>query len=231
MDMFPNFIDDPKLRGKSFVFRDRFHAGELLASRIEPMLGQENLLFAIPSGGVPVAVVIAEKLKLPLELIIVRKIQIPWNREAGFGAVTLDGEVAINRSLVSRLGLTQEMIREAVAETMEVIRDRAEKFLTGNPLPELKGKFVFIVDDGLASGYTMLVAVKTIKKRNPKKVIVAVPTASLDAVKLLSPKVDKVICLNLRYGPYYAVADAYMQWYDVSDEEVIELLRRVSDKE
>ena len=94
---------------------------------------------------------------------------------------------------------------------------------------EIRGKTAILIDDGLASGYTMLAAIRSTRKRNPRRVVVAVPTASTAAIELVSRKVDKILCLNIRSGPFFAVADAYREWRDLSDEEVVEILKRISE--
>jgi predicted phosphoribosyltransferase len=106
-----------------------------------------------------------------------------------------------------------------------MLRQRLETFRGARCFPDLNGKVVVLVDDGLASGFTMLAAAESVKSRDPRKIIVAVPTASEGAVELLVSSVDEMICLNLRRGPIFAVADAYKKWYDLSDDEVLEYLR------
>ena len=203
-------IDEPAYRSRKLVFKDRLHAGELLASKLQDHISRENAqLLAIPAGGVPVGYAVATRLSVPLDVVIVRKIQIPWNPEAGFGAIAWDGTVVLNEALVAQLGLSTELIRWCISQTQETIRRRLEKFRDDKPLPELKNKTVALIDDGLASGFTMLTAVKSVKKRKPEKLIVAVPTASQSATEFVAPNVDKLICLNVRRGPLFAVADAY----------------------
>jgi len=227
--MNPNVIDEPAYRNRKFVFKDRLHAGELLANKLQNHIYERNVqLLAIPAGGVPVGYVVAKKLNVPFDVILVRKIQIPWNPEAGFGAVVWDGTVLLNEMLVSQLRLTTQLIRWCVSRTQEAIQKRLEKFRGNKPFPDLRNKTVTLIDDGLASGFTMLAAVKSVGKQNPESVVVAVPTASKSAVELVAPNVDKLICLNVRGGPIFAVADAYQKWYDLSDEEVIELLRKIN---
>lgn len=216
----------PAYRNRRYVFRDRVHAGELLATKLKDhILGDNVQLLAIPAGGVPVGYTIAKRLGIPFNVIVVRKVQIPWNTEAGFGAVSWDGTVVLNEALIPRLGLTDEAIQLSVSQTREAIRERVLKFRGDESPPTLENKVAIIVDDGLASGYTMLSAVKSAHGRNPKRTIVAVPTASTSAVDLVAPSVDALICLNIRGGSIFAVADAYQEWHDLSDEEVLQFLR------
>jgi len=225
--MDPNVIDEPAYRNRKFVFKDRLHAGELLADKLQSQIDGRNVqLLTIPAGGVPVGYAVAKKLNVSFDVILVRKIQIPWNPEAGFGAVAWDGTVLLNETLMSQLRLTTQLIQWCVSRTQEAIQKRLEKFRGNKPFPDLRNKTVTLIDDGLASGFTMLAAVKSVRKQNPENVVVAVPTASKSAIELVAPSVDKLICLNVRGGPIFAVADAYQEWYDISDEEVIEFLRK-----
>ena len=222
--MTSKIIDNQALRNKAYVFKDRMHAGELLADELQRHVGHGDILLALPAGGVPVGSVIAKRLGIPLDVIIVRKIQVPWNTEAGFGAAAWDGSTVLNHSLVTELGLTSNQIEESISRTRQIVSERVQKFRGNRPLPNIRNQVVLIIDDGLASGYTMTVAVDSIRKQEPQKVIVAVPTGSVEAVQLISFKVDLLICLNIRSGPIFAVADAYEEWYDLTDDEVIRYL-------
>jgi len=216
--------EDINLRNKNYVFRDRFHAGELLADKLKPYMNP--IILAIPSGGVPVGAAIAEKLSIALDLLIVRKIPIPYSPEAGFGSVSWDGEVTINERLLSQLHLSDEEIKAAIDKVKLELKKRMEKFRGKKPFPELKGRSVILVDDGLASGYTMLSAVSAVKRHSPARITVAVPTASKNALELVSKEVDELVCLNVRETAMFAVADAYKEWYDLDEREVIGILKR-----
>jgi len=219
-------IEDTSLRDRVHVFSDRNEAGRLLARKLTPYKESDSMIFGIPSGGVPVASEIAKALSLPLDLIIVRKIQIPYNPEAGFGAVGPDGRVIFNEILLNRLNLTDDEIREQVKNTMDMIQRRNHLFRGDRPYPQLKGKTVILVDDGLASGYTMLSAVRFIKSHGPEKIVVAVPTASKRTIDYIIPETDELLCLNVRTGFSFAVADAYTNWYDLTDKEVLDILKK-----
>jgi predicted phosphoribosyltransferase len=159
-----------------------------------------------------------------MDIIIVRKIQIPGNTEAGFGALGPDGEVIFNDMLLERLGLSEEEIQRQVNMTKKVLAERDLKFRGGRPFPDLRNRTVILADDGLASGYTMSEAVRFSGRKKAGRIIAAVPTASESSVRLLLPLVDELYCLNIRGYPF-AVAGAYEEWHDVSDEEVISLIR------
>ncbi len=217
-------IEEPLLRDRVQVFRDRKEAGRLLGQKLSPYGGTDSCVFAIPAGGVPVGKEVSRILDLPFDLIVVRKIQIPYNPEAGFGAVTPDGEAILNEELLSHLHLSEEQVEEAISRTKEKVKEREALFRKGRPFPDLGGRTVILVDDGLASGYTMLAAVLFVQRKGAGKVVIAVPTASDRAIETLLPRVDEIYCLNLRGGPVFAVADAYERWYDISDQEVLSLI-------
>jgi putative phosphoribosyl transferase len=217
-------IEKREMRNGYHVFRDRRHAGLYLARELTAYRETDSILLAIPSGGVPVAFEISKALRIPMEVIVVRKLQIPLNPEAGFGAMGPDGDMILNEGLMSHLDLTEEEVETQAKKTMEVIRKREQLFRGGRPFPNLNGKTVILVDDGLASGYTMRAAVRNVRKMLPEKVVVAVPTGASRTVKLMLPEVDVLVCLNVRTGPSFAVADAYEHWYDLNDEEVLALL-------
>ncbi|MDD1773644.1 MAG: hypothetical protein LUQ14_03360 [Methanomassiliicoccales archaeon] len=217
--------ENPMLRDRVGVFSGRADAGKKLAMEMIGSVEKDSLLLAIPAGGVPVAVEIAEELDLALDVIVVRKIQIPNEPEAGFGAVGPDDEVVLNQELLQSLGLSQREVDAQITATIED-RSRRERVFRGRvPFPSLQGKSVILVDDGLATGGTMLVAARFVKKKAAKKIAVAVPTASLRAIELLRSEVDNIFCPNVRSGRYFAVADAYLDWYDLTEAEAINILR------
>jgi predicted phosphoribosyltransferase len=218
-------LDEPSLRNRVRVFRDRFHAGEALAERLDALdLAEDAYVLAIPAGGVQVACVISERLGLPLDLVVTRKLHVPWNQEAGFGAVSWDGLMFLNESFVAALGLTDEAIRLCVEEERAAIERRLRKFRDDRPFPDLAGKTAIVIDDGLASGFSMMTTLRALANREPRELVVAVPTAPWSAIELVKPHAELILCLNVRTGPYFAVADAYEVWYDLEDEDVVELL-------
>jgi len=217
-------IEMEELRNKNYVFRDRVHAGELLASKLKPYVGKDSIVLAIPSGGVPIGSTLAKELGLQMDLLIVRKLPIPYNTEAGFGSMSWNGEVKLNEKLVEQLQLSDPEIDSIIRDVKSELDKRMEIFRGNRPFPELKGKTAIIVDDGLASGYTLLAAISSVKKLSPARIIVAVPTASKNAVDLLAPYVDEIFCLNIRETKIFAVADAYQEWHDLTQQEVLKLL-------
>lgn len=223
-------IDEPSLRNRMYVFEDRLHAGELLAKKLSEYKGTNAYVLGILAGGVPVGYMVAKRLDLAFDIAITRKIHIPWNKEAGFGAITWNGTTLLNQPLADTLRLSKEEIDQCIAEEMEAIKKRQRMFRSDSSFPDIKGKTVILIDDGLASGFTMLATIKSIKQREPKELIVATPTASLDAIERIKPYADKIICLNIRTGPIFAVADAYKLWYDLEDEEVMDILKKAGLK-
>jgi len=229
MKMVGKLIEDINHRDKIHIFKDRLHAGKLLAEKLAFNM-KDTVLLAIPSGGVPIGYIISNTLRIDLDLILVRKLQIPWNTEAGFGAISWDGEIVLNENLIFQLGITEDIIKKVIQETLNVINLRNKQFRMNRPFPELEEKKVIIVDDGLASGYSMLAAIKSVRKRNPKKITVAIPTASPSSINSLINNVEEIVCINIRSGGFFAVADAYVDWYDLSDEEVMGFLSKDRNK-
>ncbi|MGB9175953.1 MAG: phosphoribosyltransferase family protein [Methanoregula sp.] len=220
--------DNPRLREQRFVFFDRHDAGKQLGACIKTLPAVSNpLVLAIPAGGVPVGREVAMALGASLSLAIVRKIRIPGSTESGFGAVTWDGQVLINERLRDALGLSAADVDEAVAQTRENVSARIARFTGGRAVPAMEGKTVILVDDGIASGFTMLAAIQSIRRGNPARVVVAVPTASASSAALVSRHADTLVCLNIRSGRTFAVADAYQRWYDLDDREVLDELAGV----
>lgn len=163
--MTDKIIDDPALRERAPVFTGRFDAGRLLAEKLRRHVSRENtILLAIPNGGVPVAYEISREIDILMDVVIVRKIQIPWNTEAGFGALTWNNEIILNDYLVKQLGLTEQQVADSIAKTKKIIQERLRLFRGDRPMPDMKDKTAILVDDGLASGFTMLATARAVKK-------------------------------------------------------------------
>ena len=218
-------VQEVSLRDRLHVFEDRYEAGRLLAEKLTTYKNSDAIILGIPSGGVPIATEIASALDLPMDLIIVRKIKIPYNPEAGFGSIGPEGEITLNEKVLAQLSLTEKEMKGEIKKTKDVIKQRDQLFRHERSFPGLKEKTVIVVDDGLASGYTMFAAIKFIKKKSPQKVIVGVPTGSGKTVDFVLSFVDELVCLNIRNKLPYAVADAYRNWYDLTDEEVLRLIK------
>ena len=222
-------IYDDRLKNKVYIFEDREEAGERLAEFIKDFIDKNSIILAVPSGGVPVGKKLSKKLKIPFDLILVKKITYPWNTEAGFGAVSIEGDCILNDDAVRYTGLTDQIIENQKEKAVQILKHRNSIFRKNKPFPQITGKTVIIVDDGLASGYTMLTAVRMVKRKKPERIIVAVPTCSKSAVEKILPEVDAIFCLNYRDLYPYAVADAYKNWYDLTDEDVLYYLKEGKD--
>ncbi len=214
----------PDLNNRMAVFRDRGHAGQVLGDMLVPCPIENGIVLAIPAGGVPVGTAMAGRLGLPLDLSIVSKITLPWNTEAGYGAVAFDGTYRLNNALIAQLPLLEHQIREGIRKTRSKVERRSETFRGDRPFPDVKGRPVILVDDGLASGFTMRTSIEALRKAGADNLIVAVPTAHDRAVTEMAPLAEAVFCANIRKGGRFAVAEAYEHWYDVSEEEVMAML-------
>jgi putative phosphoribosyl transferase len=199
--------------------RNREEAAELLADRLEQYRGQKGVVLAIPRGGLPVAAPIAKRLGMPLEVIVSKKIGHPSNPEFAIGAVSLDDVEVDYRSDVS-----QEYIAAEAARLQESIREKYQLFMGDRQPVDVRDRIVILVDDGIATGKTLLSTVNTIKKKHPRKIIVAVPVAPASAIQRFEAIVDEVVCLLV--PPFFqAVGQFYREFNQISDEEVISLLR------
>jgi putative phosphoribosyl transferase len=223
----PTVFDLAELRDRVHVFRDRAHAGKVLASMLDSYGHSNTIVLGIPAGGLPVAAVIAEHLHLLFDILVVSKITLPWNSEVGYGAVAFDGTVRLNEQLLPRLGLNKEEIRQEIKKTFGKVTHRVRSLRGERAFPDLSKQSVILVDDGLASGFTLIVGVEALRKAGARQIIVAVPTGHWDSVQLMAHQVEAVYCANIRQGWSFAVADAYERWSDVSDEEMVEMIKRV----
>ncbi len=220
-----NIVFIKEFFNKYRVFRDRIDAGRVLGRVCRDVIEDSvDFVYAIPRGGVPVGYEVAKALNSRLDLLICRKILIPWDREAGFGAVDPDGNIYVDYEYATYLNLSEDEIKGAIAEQLNEIKMRNAILRDGRGYPDLTGKSVILVDDGIAAGYTMSVAVRFVKGRNASRVYIAVPTCHLNSIDKLSKEVDLAICLNIRSGYIYAVADAYIKWRDLTDDDIMKYI-------
>ena len=211
-------------RGQA-IFENRHDAGRQLAEKLSRYKRQPVIVLAIPNGGVPVALEVALALEADLALVISRKIPLPLSPEGGFGAVTDDGTIILNEEVVKRTGLTPQQINYQVSKVRADIKQRSLLYQGNQPLPRVNGKTVIIIDDGLASGFTMMAAVQSVRRRRPKEIIAAIPVAPALAVKQLEKVADKVVTCATGYMPKFYVSDFYRYWHNPSDDEVIQHLK------
>ena len=212
------------LRDRWPVFRDREHAGFVLADMLGSVRGSSAIVLAIPAGGVPVAAEIARRLGLPLDVAVVSKILLPWTTEAGFGAVAFDGTIWINEDSVSRHRLKQSDVERSTAEARVKVQRRVKALRGGRPFPDLAGRTAILVDDGIAAGSTLRTAISALRARGARDIVVAVPTGHAESVKRIATLADALYCANIRSGYSFAVADAYEEWRDAGEEEVAAIL-------
>ncbi len=207
------------------MFADRLEAGKRLAKELLEYKDKDSVAIAIPRGGVVVADQVAKELGCPLDLIITRKIGAPGNPELAVGAVAGVNKVIINEGIKRSLRVSKEYLQAEVARQLEEI-DRRRRMYLGEKSPlSLKDKFVILIDDGLATGYTAMVAISAIRKEQPAKIILAVPVAPQDTCQLLSGKADKIVCLIMP-EVFFAVGQFYVDFSQTTDDEVIEIMKK-----
>jgi putative phosphoribosyl transferase len=227
MNLKSNIIELPELRDQTHVFQDRTHAGEVLTRMLAADDKQDGIIMAIPAGGVPVGVVMAEKTGLDFDVSVVSKITLPWNTEAGYGAVAFDGTVQLNKDLIGRVNLTDEDVEKGIEKTTDKVERRVTRLRGKKPFPDLKNRSAILVDDGLASGFTIRTAAAALRNAGAGRIVVAVPTGHLQSVEIIARKVEALHCANIRGGYSYAVAGAYRNWSDVEEDDVVKMLEQL----
>ena len=207
------------------LFRNRRDAGQRLARRLVPIADRQGLVvLALPRGGVPVAAEIATVLGVPFDVFVVRKLGAPGHEELAMGAVASGGVRVLNPDVIQPLGITlSEIDRVAERELQEVDR-REREYRGGRALPSLRGATVVLVDDGIATGSTMLAAVEAVRMLRPASVLVAAPVVTRDAIRMLNRAADATIYLAAP-EPFYGVAAWYSDFEQVTDDEVRDLLK------
>lgn len=208
------------------TFKDRQAAGKQLAIQLEKYSAIKNgIVIGLPRGGVIPAAEVATHLHLPLDIVITRKIGAPGHAEFAIGAITQDGQPVLDNDVITQYGVDQNYIDTTIANELAEAKRRIQTYRKGKSPLKLHNKIVLLIDDGIATGYTMLAAVKYIRSQRPKKIIVAIPVAAPEALEKVSVEVDEIICLQpeLLYG---AVGASYASFDQTSDAEVLKLLSR-----
>ena len=206
------------------LFEDRFHAGRVLASKLGEFSGRSNVVvLALPRGGVPVAYEVAKALRAPLDVFVVRKLGTPGQEELAMGALASGGTIVLNREVIQALGIPQQTIDAVVVREQRELERREREYRSGRPAANVRGRAVIVVDDGLATGSSMRVAAKALRKEAALEIIVAVPVASPLTCAELETEVDKVICATTP-EPFWAVGQWYRDFSQTTDEEVRDLL-------
>ncbi|MCL2615875.1 MAG: phosphoribosyl transferase [Dehalococcoidia bacterium] len=201
------------------LFENRYDAGVKLAAKLEEHQSSSVIVLAIPNGGVPVASSLALTLDAEMDIVVSRKLPIPLLPGGGFGAVADDGTTIFNEEVLQAIKLDEHQINYQVNRVRADIRQRSLLYRNNRPLALVKGRTAIIVDDGLASGYTMLAAVESVRRRQPARVIVAIPAASEKAVSAVKKAADRVVAVEVVDVPKFYIADYFRYWNDLSDDE------------
>ncbi len=207
------------------IFKDRRQAGKKLAEELKPYREKKPLILAVPRGGVTVAEPVWESLGGDLDLIITRKIGAPYQPELAVGAVTGDGFIMVNESIVSRLNVTGDYIDKAAEKEQNEIRRRLEIYRGKRPLSAVDNRLVILIDDGVATGYTLLAALRSLQEKKPAELVLAVPVGPPDTINMLENEVDELVCLEAP-AHFAAVGQFYRHFDQVSDAEVSAILKK-----
>ncbi|AZV57578.1 phosphoribosyltransferase [Clostridium sp. AWRP] len=208
------------------MFVDRKDAGEKLSIKLEKFKNENPIVLAIPRGGIVTACETIKKFGFEWDLIIPRKIGSPRNKEVAIGAVSSDGTYLLNEEYIHMLNISKEYIEKELSNQIKEIKRRLNKYKGNESFPYVKNRTVIIIDDGIATGFTIQAAIKSIKKHAAKKIILAVPVAPRDTISLLKEIVDEVICLFIP-DEFYAVGLHYKNFEQTTDEEVFTIVREL----
>jgi putative phosphoribosyl transferase len=215
----------------SRAFRDRREAGAFLAEKLRAYARDPNVVvLGLPRGGVPVAYEIAQALGAPLDTFEVRKLGVPGHEELAMGAIGSGGAYHLNTEALSYLNIPYDAVQRVVAREQRELERREKLYRDHRPRPELAGKTVILVDDGVATGSSMLAAIEALRKHDPARIVVAVPVAPREFCEEIRREVDDVVCGETP-DPFYAVGLYYEDFGQVSDDEVRALLNRAAERE
>jgi putative phosphoribosyl transferase len=210
------------------VFKDRVHAGQLLAQALMKYAGREDVIvLGLPRGGVPVAYQVARKLQAPLDVLVVRKLGVPGWEELAMGAIASGGVRVIHEGVVRSAAVSQAALEAVAATQLKELHRRELAYRGHTGAPEIEDKTVILVDDGIATGSTIRAAVQALRQQQPQQIIIAVPTASTDSCAMLQPMVDEFIALTMP-EEFRAVGRWYEDFSQTTDAEVTQLLAKAS---
>ncbi|MGZ8559068.1 MAG: phosphoribosyltransferase [Chitinophagaceae bacterium] len=207
----------------NFMFRDRIEAGEFLAAKLKKYKNNPGVVLAVPRGGVPVAYVVAREMGFPIEVILTKKIGHPMNKEYAIGAASLTDHFVVPHDDVS-----QEYIEQELQRVRFRLKEMYKRFMGDKEPEKLEGKTVIVIDDGIATGNTLMGTVNVLRKSNPGKIVIGVPVASKSAMQKLSKEVDEVVAVMIP-EEFYGVAAFYEDFQQVSDEEVMFYLDKLRE--
>ncbi len=206
------------------TFRDRREAGQVLAETLSSYRGKDNLVvLGLARGGVPVGWEVADYLRAPLDVFLVRKLGVPQWQELAMGALAPGGCVVVNDSLVQNLGISDAQLQAAIDRETEELNRREQAYRGDRPPVDVEGKTVILVDDGIATGASMLAAIRAVRAGNPAQIVVAVPVGPASACRQLGAEADDVVCATMPPG-FEAVGQVFADFHQVTDDEVRELL-------
>lgn len=212
-------------------YQNRQEAGRILAHALKSYANRKDVLvLALPRGGVPVAYEVAKALSVPLDVFIVRKLGVPGHEELAFGAIAMGDTIFLNEIIIKSLNISQHQIDQVIAAEKAELQRREKSYRGNRPFPELKNKTIILVDDGIATGATMRVAVSALRKLQPANLIVAIPVAERSTCDAIAVVVDKIIC-PLQPEIFYAVGAHYITFDQTSDIEVYQLLAKSQSSE
>lgn len=207
-------------------FQNRTEAGQLLAKRLTAFAnGQDVLVLGLPRGGVPVAYEVAKALNVPLDICLVRKLGVPGHEELAMGAIASGGIRVLNDDVVASLGIKPETIEAVTEQELQELQRRDRNYRGDQPLPKISERTIILIDDGIATGSTMLAAITTLQKQQPKQIIVAIPVAEPEVCEQFQTLVDDVVCLTMP-KPLCAIGLWYEDFSQTSDAQVRELLAK-----
>jgi putative phosphoribosyl transferase len=210
------------------TFPNRAEAGRLLAEKLEKYAGRDDVIvLGLPRGGVPVAYEVSQRLGVPLDVFIVRKLGVPGFEELALGAIASGGVRVLNNNVVAALPNANELVESVTAREMAELERREQTYRDGRPAPDLHGRTVILVDDGLATGATMRAAIAALRQLGAAKIVVAVPVGAADTCRELQDEVDETVCA-IAPEWFQAVGQFYEDFSQTSDEEVSELLARAA---
>lgn len=206
------------------IFKDRNEAGKLLAESLVEKLDSESFVLGIPRGGVIVAAEVCKRTGAPLDVVIVRKIGTPFSPELAAAAICEDGMLVLEQEVVRMYSVSREFIEKAAERESTVIEQRKLLYRGGRGFPDVRGRVVAIIDDGVATGTTVLAAINRVKRESPRRILLGTPVISVEAAERIAREVDEVVDV-LRPVELYAIGEFYQDFSQVSDEEVVEVLR------